>query len=189
MTEPSNPEIPFCRVLLVGFMGAGKSAVGAALAADLRWDFRDFDTHIAARLGLPVGRIFEEFGEEGFRTIEDRVAAELLGMDRAVLASGGGWPCEPGRMEEIGDRTLSVWLRVSPELAVERCRKQDGTRPLLEALGDSDVAAAAEALLARRRPYYEQARWTLDSSTAEPELLAERLANQIRTNPERPIRE
>lgn len=189
MTVPSKPEIPFRRVLLVGFMGAGKSAVGSALAAELGWDFRDFDTDIAARLGLPVSRIFEEFGEDGFREVEDRVAIELLGMDRAVLASGGGWPCGPGRMETIGEETLSVWLRVRAELAVERCRKQDMTRPLLESGGDSSAVTVAEGLLAERTPYYEQARWALDTSTAEPELLAERLANRIRTNPERPIRE
>ena len=186
MTPGPEPAIPFRRVLLVGFMGAGKSEVGVELARQLGWRFRDFDHEIVNRIGLPIHRIFEEYGEEAFRTQEDRIARELLGSDRTVLASGGGWPCRRGRMEGLTATTLSVWLRVSPEVAVERCGGQSPIRPLLEA--DDPVAAATE-LLEARTSFYEQADWSIDTSTGDPLSLAERLARRIRTDPELPIRE
>lgn len=186
MTSESEPNIRFRRVLLVGFMGAGKSSVGDHLARQLGWRFRDFDHEVERRIGLPVHRIFEDYGEDVFRTQEERIAVELLGADRMVLASGGGWPCRRGRMEGLSPSTLSVWLRVSPEIAVERCRESATVRPLLET---GDPVAAATALLEERRVYYEQADWSLDSTTGDPEFLAERLARQMRTDPERPIRE
>jgi shikimate kinase len=165
------------RILLVGFMGAGKSAVGRALATELGWRFRDFDEAISARVGLTIPRIFEEYGERAFRSLEARVGSELLGMESVVLASGGGWPCREGRLD-LSDETLSIWLRVTPEVAVERCGDD---RPLLGTVEE------ARELLEARLPYYEKARWSVDSTTGSPEELAARIADEIRRNPERPL--
>ena len=84
------------RVLLVGFMASGKSSVGKELASRLGWAFEDFDTAIEARAGRSVSQIFSEDGEAGFRRLELEVAEELLALRNTVVASGGGWPAQPG---------------------------------------------------------------------------------------------
>jgi shikimate kinase len=182
----ADPSFHWRRVLLVGFMGSGKSAVGQALADSLGWDFRDFDRVAEERAGKPVSRIFAEDGEARFRELEDHVGRELLELERVVLATGGGWPCVPGRMEGLDRETLAVWLRVDPETAVARSRRSRAGRPLLAV---SDPLARARELLELRRPYYEKAHWSVDGEAGAPERVAARLADRLRTNPERPLRD
>jgi shikimate kinase len=159
----------FLRVLLVGFMGSGKTRVGQILARRLGWTFRDFDQEVRGRVGLPIPEIFRQHGEGFFREAEERVGAELLRECRVVLASGGGWPAALGRMESLGPDTLSVWLQVSPEVAVRRALEEGPTRPILAV---RDPVARARALLSQREPYYALARVVLDSDETEPEVLA-----------------
>lgn len=167
---------PVRRVLLVGFMGSGKTTVGRILARGLGWAFVDFDERIEARLGRPVERIFREMGEEEFRRAEAEVGRELLESERAVLATGGGWPAGPGRLEELPSGTLSVWLRVSPEEALRRVGRSEGVRPLLER---PDALAEARRLLDEREPYYRRASLALDTESAGPEELARSIEERV----------
>ena len=97
---------PRCeRVLLVGFMGSGKTRVGELLADRLSWAFQDFDRESESRLGLPIAEIFRQHGESFFRAEEKRVGEELLKGQQVVLASGGGWPIAPGRLTRRGEGT------------------------------------------------------------------------------------
>lgn len=160
---------PFQRVLLIGFMGSGKTQVGQALARRLGWTFRDFDQEIRSRLGLPVPEIFLNHGEGFFRQIEERVGAELLRQEGVVLASGGGWPAALGRMEGMPSGTVAVWLQVTPEEAVRRVREEGPTRPLLAV---ADPVARARELLRSREPFYRKAHLVVDSTKGKPEELA-----------------
>jgi shikimate kinase len=160
------------RVLFVGFMGSGKTKVGQSLATRLAWPFIDFDEEIQRRTGLPISEIFHQHGEAFFRGIEENVGFDLLRRRQVVLASGGGWPAVEGRMERLGSGTLSVWLEVSPEVAVQRSRAEGATRPLLDV---PEPLEKARELLEVRAPYYRKAHLTLDSSTVQPEELAERI--------------
>ncbi len=160
---------PFQRVLLIGFMGSGKTQVGQALAKRLGWSFRDFDQEIRSRLGMPVPEIFFKHGEGFFRQIEERVGAELLLEEDVVLASGGGWPAALGRMEGMPDGTVAVWLQVSPEEAVRRVREEGPTRPLLAVENPVD---RARELLESRETFYRQADLVVDSTKGRPEELA-----------------
>jgi shikimate kinase len=157
------------RILLVGFMASGKSSAGRELASRLGWDFQDFDTVIAARAGKSVSRIFAEDGEAEFRRLESGVAEELLARCDTVVASGGGWPAQPGAWEMVREDTMSIWLKVSPEVAVRRASDQGPTRPLLEG---GDVTERAVALLLGREASYRRARYTLDSEHYGPLELA-----------------
>jgi shikimate kinase len=157
-------------VLLVGFMGSGKTCVGRSLALRLGWTFHDFDTEICGRVGLSISEIFRQHGEGFFRDMEERVGEELLQERDVVLASGGGWPARPGRMEGVPPGTFSVWLEVPPRVAVERALKEGPTRPLLTG---SDPFSQAKALLEEREPFYRKAAFTLDSCRSSPEELAE----------------
>lgn len=171
---------PIRRVLLIGFMGSGKSSVGRALARQLGWSFRDFDAAVEAEVGQPVPRIFRERGEAFFREVEGRIGRRLLELDRVVLASGGGWPVRERRMERLPAGTLSVWLRISPEEAVERVRDGDGPeRPLL---AGPDPVGRARELLRARKPAYSKASLVLDSGSAPPEGLARIIVEHVRVS-------
>lgn len=164
------------RVLLVGFMGSGKTLVGQALARRLGWDFRDFDQEVRFRVGLPIPEIFRQHGEAHFRDMEKEVGAELLREEKVVLASGGGWPTDIGRMDALPPGTFSVWLMVTPEEAVRRVREEGPTRPLLAV---PDPVARARILLAEREKFYEKADLALDSLGRGPEELAREIEEVI----------
>ena len=166
-----NGDMPE-RVLLVGFMASGKSSVGKELASRLEWDFEDFDTAIEARVGKSVSQIFSEDGEAEFRRLESGVAEELLVRRNTVVASGGGWPAQQGSWKIVTEDTMSVWLQVSPAVAVRRASEEGGTRPLLDG---GDVLDRATALLLAREASYRRARYTLDSEQYGPLELADEI--------------
>ncbi|MBT8395480.1 MAG: shikimate kinase, partial [Gemmatimonadetes bacterium] len=167
-----SPEPRIQRVLLVGFMGSGKTSVGSALANRLAWAFRDFDEEISFRAGLPIKEIFHQRGEGYFRDLEKLVGEELLLEEQVVLGSGGGWPVAEGRMQNLPPRTLSVWLKVSPGEAVRRAGREGETRPLL---AGPDPEKLASDLLEQRVSFYSLAHVSLDTEGAEPERLAEQI--------------
>jgi len=164
------------RVLLVGFMGSGKSTVGALLAERLGWVFIDFDDEIERRAEIPVSEIFRRDGEAAFRKLEAEVGADLLKSEGAVLASGGGWPVAPGRLDALEGDTLSVWLEVDTSTAVARVQGATRSRPLLQV---SDPVAAAQRLLHERSPYYSKAEIHLDSRGVSPVELAEKILKHL----------
>jgi shikimate kinase len=171
------------RVLLVGFMGSGKTLVGQALARRLGWVFRDFDQEVRFRVGLPIPEIFRQHGEAHFREMERVVGAELLQEEQAVLATGGGWPADIGRMDALPHGTLTVWLKVTPEEAIRRAREEGPTRPLLAV---PDPVERARELLRDRERFYEKADLALDSVGRTPEELAREIeANMISTGREK----
>jgi shikimate kinase/3-dehydroquinate synthase len=174
LSDREPPKVK--RILLVGFMGSGKTEVGQALAERLGWSFKDFDQEIRSRVGLPIPRIFREHGEDFFRQMEERVGAELLKEERVVLASGGGWAGALGRMEDLPPGTVSVWLKVSAEEAVRRARQEGPTRPLLAV---PDAVGRARELLDQRTPQYSKADLEVDSTDSTPGALAEAIEHLL----------
>ena len=164
------------RVLLVGFMGSGKSAVGRRLARVLEWRFVDMDAEVEAEAGRSVAEIFREEGEARFRELEVAAARRLLELDRVVIASGGGWPCAPGRLEEVPRGTLTIWLRVSPAEAVKRIRSGRTPRPLLEV---DDPLRRARELLGERERFYRKAHWKVQTDGRSPGAVAGELGARI----------
>jgi shikimate kinase len=163
---------PLRRVLLVGFMGAGKSSVGRALARRLQWGFVDFDEAIERQAGVDVRQIFAKDGEERFRALEDEVARRLLEQERVVLASGGGWAGTPGRLSGLPAGTETVWLQVTAECALRRVSDEPGRRPLLDV---EHPLREAEALLERRIPHYAAARHAVDTSGSSVDDVSARI--------------
>jgi shikimate kinase len=148
------------RVLLVGFMGSGKTSVGKVVAERLGWRFLDFDHVIEAETGLSVADIFRQRGEAAFRALEEQVARRLLAEKDVVLASGGGWAAAPGRLAEVPPGTATFWLQVSPPEAIRRAGVASGTRPLL---ARPDAPEEAARLIAERAPHYKDAMWAVDT--------------------------
>lgn len=168
------------RVLLVGFMGSGKSSVGPLVARALGWAFHDFDEVLEAEEGRPVARIFAGSGEAWFREAEDRVARRLLALDGVVLASGGGWAAVAGRLRSLPVGTRSVWLKVTPEEAVRRAAGEAGSRPLLLV---PDPLAEARRLLAERSPRYGECDLEVDTDGRSMEDVTARILEALAKDP------
>jgi shikimate kinase len=162
---PPDPTQPIERVVLLGFMAAGKTAVGAELARRLGWAQVDLDAWIEAREGKRVARIFADDGEARFRRLEADATREVAAMRGVVLSPGGGWITGAGNLEALGDGSLSVWLRVSPEEAVRRASRSPGERPLL---AGADPLAAARELMEARSPLYARAALHVDTEGRPP---------------------
>ncbi len=165
------------RIVLVGLPGAGKSTVGALVAAALGWDFVDLDAEIERAAGATVPEIFRREGETGFRAHERAATARLAGRTRLVLAPGGGWAVDRSNVEVLGPGSLTVYLRVGVDVAAARLAADAGSRPLLDGL---DPAERLKFLLATREAAYLQANHTVtvDSmSSAEVASLIVALAS------------
>jgi len=154
-------------IYLVGFMGAGKSSVGARLAEALRWPFIDLDTAIEAGQALSIRQIFEQAGEPFFRAIEHAALTEVIKTEPAVIALGGGTFAQPANMELIQARGgPTVWLDCPPRELWRRCEGITN-RPLFR---DS---ASFEQLFLQRLPFYERADHRISTDGRSAEEVAE----------------
>jgi shikimate kinase len=167
-------------VLLVGFMGAGKTSVGKALAERLHWRFLDLDEVVVAREGRGIAEIFRESGEQGFRARESAALQELLRELKAtstntVLALGGGAVVEPSNRDSVVSASFPViFLDAPPHKLFQRCQSQGIERPLLKDLKDF------ETLYRSRESHYAQLGTRLDTSASS--------VNEICSNIQRSLR-
>ena len=159
-------------VVLVGMMGAGKTAVGHALARALGVPFLDSDEEIVKAAQMSVAEIFARDGEPFFRARESEVIARLLSGPPAVVSTGGGAFMGAQNREMIARLGVSVWLKADLELLWNRVRHKN-TRPLLRT---PDPKRTLSELLALREPVYAQAQITVE---AEPALSIEAMARKV----------
>lgn len=149
-------------VVLVGFMGSGKTTVGAAVARRLKTRFIDLDTLIELSSGCPIAEIFENQGEQAFRELEHRELRALLAKPRSeswVVALGGGAFAQPRNTELIQRSGAQVvWLDAPPEILLERCREHADSRPLSR---DPDTFLK---LWRERLPFYARAHLRVDAT-------------------------
>lgn len=146
-------------VILVGFMGAGKSVCGRLLARRLGRCFVETDDMIVAREGRSIPEIFRDAGEERFRHLEAETLDALALKSGEVIATGGGLPCREGRMERLRELGTVVWLDGDVRELLERARRI-GNRPMLDGRSGDQI----EELYRSRRPYYGQAHLTIDTT-------------------------
>jgi shikimate kinase len=173
-------------IVLIGLMGAGKSAIGRRLAARLGLPFIDADAEIEAAAGASIEDIFKRHGETEFRDGERRVITRLLEGPTHVLATGGGAFMNPATRDTIRKHGISVWLRADLELLVERTGRRNN-RPLLRG-GDRRQILAR--LIEQRYPVYAEADITVDSAEVPPEAMVDRVVaiirDHLRGTPDRP---
>src|SRR5271154_1641267 len=175
--EPTRIQQRLSRLILTGFMGAGKSTVGAILARDLGWRFIDLDDIIEASSQRTIAEIFRDHGEADFRRRERQAVEQLSNQEQIVLALGGG------TVEDESTRSLLihppenclVFLEAPlPEL-LARCTVEGKVRPLL---------AAPESLAARhhrRLPHYRTAHVTVATNGLVPQAVADRVLEHVST--------
>lgn len=138
-------------IVLIGFMGTGKSTVGRALAKHLHRDFIDMDAEIEARTQRCIPDIFAEDGEATFRDMESALALELAGRKKTIISTGGGIVLRPENLEALEASGTLVCLSASAELILERVAHHEN-RPLLA--GDSKLEKI-RALYEARKPLYD----------------------------------
>jgi shikimate kinase len=167
---------PVTRLILTGFMGAGKSTVGAILARDLGWRFIDLDDVIEASSQSTIADLFRNHGEAGFREWERHAVRQIGTHQQVVVALGGG------AVEDESSRTLlttapeNILIFLDGDLAelLSRCTNTGRVRPLL---------AEPEALAARhqrRLPHYRKAHLTVDTTGLKPQAVADRVLLELR---------
>jgi len=180
--EPSAPPLPpgswpVERVVLLGFMTAGKSTVGKALARRLEWSFLDFDVEIERRDGRTIKQIVDDEGEGHFRDLEAALTDELSGRPYMVLAPGGGWITRPEQLTALGPGTLAAWLRVSPEETARRLRADTIDRPFRDL---DDPVPRITRMLAQREPLYRLGDLSIPTDNRSPESIAFELETIVR---------
>jgi shikimate kinase len=166
-----EPEAASRSIVLVGMMGAGKSAIGRRLAPRLGLPFVDADTEIERAAGCTIEAFFAAHGEAAFRDGERRVIARLLGAGPIVLATGGGAFIDPGTRANIARAGVSVWLKADIDTLLARVQRR-GNRPLLK---QGDPRAVLDRLLAERDPVYAQADITVESTDAPVGVMVDKV--------------
>lgn len=147
------------RIFLTGYMGAGKTTLGKALARHLRVAFIDLDWYIEERFHKTVGELFAERGEAGFRELERNMLHEAGEFEDVVISTGGGAPCFFDNMDYMNRTGQTVFLDVRPGVLFRRLRVAKQQRPILQGKQDDELLAFIEEALARRAPFYTQARY------------------------------
>jgi shikimate kinase len=159
-------------VFLIGFMGAGKTTVGRALADLLGREFVDLDEAIVASEGRSIARILGESGEPFFRALEAKLLASLRGRGPLVVACGGGTYAHAPSRALVDSLGTAVWLQVPLEVALTRCSAGE-TRPLLR------EPQQAAGLYRSRLPAYRSAPVHVDVEGLTPTEAAERIAARL----------
>ena len=168
-------------VVMVGMMGAGKTAVGTALAKALGVEFRDSDEEIIRAANRSIAEIFERDGEAFFRAREAEVIGRLLRGSPCVLSTGGGAYLSEANRQLIHEVGVSVWLRADLDLLWQRVRHKT-TRPLLRTPNPRETL---RALYEARLPFYAKADLTVDSAAdLSVEDMAVRVREALRTRPD-----
>lgn len=162
-------------VVLVGLMGAGKSAIGKRLAVELALPFVDADDEIEAAAGKTISDIFKEHGEAHFRDGEQRVIARLLGDGSQVLATGGGAYMNETTRANIKESGISIWLKADLEVLMERVGRRTH-RPLLQT---DDPKAVMRRLMDERYPVYGDADITINSRDVAHEVIVDEILQSL----------
>ena len=133
LEEPSyqNNKKEMKSIIIIGYMGAGKTTVGKALAKELGVMFYDLDWYIESRMRKTVKQIFDEMGEEGFRHIEHNMLHEVAEFENVVVSCGGGTPCFFDNMDYMNQAGETIYLKASPETLHAHLKMGKGVRPLL----------------------------------------------------------
>jgi len=169
------------KIVLVGYMGSGKSTIGLALADVLKLEFLDLDSYIETQEGLSIPEIFLKHGELYFRKKEGAYLKEILTTKtNFVLATGGGTPCYGINMKEILEATANVfYLKLSLSSLVMRLKSEKEHRPLIKNVADEELTEFIGKHLFERSYYYNQAEKAILCDNQLPAEIVKMLASQL----------
>lgn len=152
------------RIILIGYMGSGKTTVGKALSKETGMMFYDLDWYIESRMRKTVAQIFAEKGEEGFRKIEHNMLHEVAEFENVIISCGGGTPCFFDNLDYINQQGEVVYLKATPEVLYRHLLMGKVERPLIKNKTPEELIAYITEQVAKREEFYNKARYTLDVS-------------------------
>ena len=155
------------RIFLLGYMGAGKTTLGRALAAALGLQFIDLDCYIEERFRKTISQIFAEKGEEEFRNIERRMLHEAGEFEDVIISTGGGTPCFFDNVEYMNSQGTTVFLDVPVERLFIRLSIARHKRPLIKEKNDEELRTFIAEQLGKRLPHYSKATHTFMADKLE----------------------
>ncbi len=150
------------RIIIIGYMGAGKTTVGKSLSKSLGIPFYDLDWYIESRMRKTVPQIFAERGEEGFRQVEHTMLHEVAEFENVIISCGGGTPCFFDNMDYLNSMGETIYLKATPEVLYRHLKMGKVERPLLKNKTPDEMRAFIKTQLEVREPFYNKAKHTLD---------------------------
>lgn len=175
------------KIVLLGYMGSGKSSIGKLLATKLAIDFVDLDKLIEQKERMTINEIFTKRGEVYFRKREHLYLCEVLSNNQdLIIAVGGGTPCYGNNIEIINNASFSVYLKASIETIVNRLKSEKYKRPLIAHLKDEDLPEFIGKHLFERIPFYVQSNIEIKTDCLSFEEITDTLIAQIKTNLNKP---
>jgi shikimate kinase len=162
-------------IALIGFMGAGKTSVGRAVAEQLGFEFVDTDALIESRTGKTITQIFASDGEAHFRSLEHSVVEQLATRDKVIISTGGGLPTNQSNLDSLKTHALVVCLWASAERIWERVKHQSH-RPLLQTPNPQE---RIQELLQTRAPFYRQADVLLHTDNRSQRQVCQQVIQQF----------
>ena len=155
------------RIIIIGYMGSGKTTVGHALSQELGLPFYDLDWYIETRMHRTVKQIFDEKGEEGFRKIEHNLLHEVAEFEDVIISCGGGTPCFFDNIDYINRQGETVYLKCTTDVLYKHLKMGKTVRPLLLNKTPDEVKTFIEAQLKQREPFYAKAKHIVDVSSMD----------------------
>lgn len=164
------------KIFLIGFMGSGKTTLAKKLAKKLNYNCFDLDFEIEKNVGVSIPQVFEEKGEEYFRSLEHETLRNVINNnERFVLSVGGGTPCFYNNMDVINENGTSIYLKYNAGILTSRLINAKAKRPLIKNLGEVELKAFVEAKLSEREKFYKKSKLVIASNNIKIEDLLELL--------------
>ena len=152
------------RIIIIGYMGAGKTTVGKALSKELGIPFYDLDWYIESRMRKTVAQLFAERGEENFRQIEYNMLHEVAEFEDVIISCGGGTPCFFDNIDYMNEQGETIYLKATPEGLYGHLKMGKTVRPLLLGKTEDELLSYIGQQLSVRENYYNKAKHVLDVS-------------------------
>lgn len=167
------------RIIIIGYMGSGKTTVGNALSKELGLPFYDLDWYIETRMHATVKQLFDSRGEDGFRRIEHNMLHEVAEFEDVIISCGGGTPCFFDNMDYINQQAESVYLKAEPEVLKEHLLMGKSKRPLIEGKSPEELIAFIRESLQIREPFYAKAKHVVNIDVIHTKQQIDAYVNQI----------
>ncbi len=167
------------KIVLIGFMGCGKTTLGKLLSQELNVPFFDTDALIEAKTKQTISELFDAFGEAYFRALEKETLEEIKKEENFILATGGGLPCFGTNMDTLNQLGETIYLETSVGELYHRLTISSTDRPLLESSSLNDLKAKINGMVKAREPVYRQCKHALKTDGKSPHELMDSMINLL----------